>query len=304
MKERSKSYRQSRGDFQTELPVERFHFIKPLNRLVVFFFVLAALRVSPAVASDAGPKGRVICARTFSRGGPTWSCAADEPCRPLTRLVVEQLFPASEDLPASGKNLAESGRCEEAAQALLGARDIRPLASNADKSLGMCYFRTHRFEVAISYLQRAVRLQPDDEEAWIFLSRSYFSNGRPKDAVQTLKGWLSKNSNNVDALYWIGKYYDELAEQTFKAMASKNPDNYLVLKLEGDQFRLNQQYEKALEAYRRALEMQPNAPGFHFNIGDAFWRMMKFSEAKVELEKNSRSTRSMPRPILNLGTSP
>ena len=72
-------------------------------------------------------------------------------------------------------------------------------------------------------------------------------------------------------------------------MVRRSSDHYLVHEFEGDQFRLKQEYDKALDAYGKALKAAPDAPGVHFKLGEIYWRLLRFDEAKRELETELRA---------------
>lgn len=113
---------------------------------------------------------------------------------------------------------------------LAGSRraDIEPI-------LGACYFSKHNYDQAIAHLKLARELAPKDQQVWITLGRAYASAGRNKDAISTLNTWLSRNPQDPDALYWIGRIYNSMSQEVLDEMTAKGPDNYLVHELEGDQ---------------------------------------------------------------------
>ena len=198
-----------------------------------------------------------------------------------------------------GRMLAKLGRCQESKDAL------KPLAgsprADVEQILGACYFRMHGFDQAITHLQLARDLQPKDQEVWIDLGRAYASAGRNHEAISTLKAWLAHNPRDPDALYWIGNIYNSMSQNVLDGMIVKDPDNYLVLELEGDQFRLRQDYAKALQAYQEALKAAPDAPGMHFNVGDVYYQTMKLPEATEQLEKELKINPYHPRANFELG---
>jgi tetratricopeptide (TPR) repeat protein len=198
-----------------------------------------------------------------------------------------------------GRVLGKLGRCEESNRAL------EPLAasSRADVEgvLGDCYFRTHSFDQAIVHLELARQLRPNSKEAWIELGRAYASAGRTKEAINTWKSWLQQNPTDVDALYWVGSTYNSMAQNVSDEMERKDRNHYLVLELEGDQFRVKQEYEKALQSYQRALATNPNLPGLHFDVGDVYYQMMKYPEARQELGKELASNPDHARANFELG---
>lgn len=186
-------------------------------------------------------------------------------------------------LSGLGKSEAAIGKCGDA------EKTFRKLAAPDPAEaflLGVCHFRVHEFPEAIAQLQKAARLAPRDEQVRIFLARAYAGEGRNSEAIETLKTWMKEHGENADALYWIGNFYEDLANTTFEQLASKNPESYLVYEMKGGQDLARQQYPEALAAYKKALELAPpGTPGLHFHLGDVYWRMLRYEEAKKELEQ-------------------
>jgi tetratricopeptide (TPR) repeat protein len=182
-----------------------------------------------------------------------------------------------------GRVLGKLGRCEESNHAL------EPLAESSragiEEILGDCYFRARNFDKAISHLELARQLRPESQGTWIELGRAYASAGRNKEAISTWEAWLQRHPDDPDALYWIGSTYNSMAQNVLDEMERMDPNHYLVQELEGDQFRLKRDYEKALQSYLKALKTAPRAPGLHFDAGDIYYLTMKYPEARQELEQ-------------------
>ena len=201
------------------------------------------------------------------------------------RVILKQ-FPFSREAKLGlARNLAKLGYCEEAADVLVAITESTEGRSQGKEWLGVCYLQTGESEKAIPELTEAIQLKPRDKELRIYLARAYATGGHVQQAIDSLKALLAGNGHNVDALYWIGKFYDELSEETFQRMVEEDPSSYSVLQIIGEQYVKKKEYPKALDTYRKALSVKPEAPGLNFDVGDVYWRMRKFDKAKEELEK-------------------
>jgi tetratricopeptide (TPR) repeat protein len=182
-----------------------------------------------------------------------------------------------------GRVLAKLGQCGDAAK-MFSSLPQPPTETKI--RLGVCWFRTREFPTAIAQLRAAAAAAPHDKQVWIFLARAYAGAGKYEEAIDILETWAKIHPRDVDAIYWIGEFYEERANQTFQEMRAKNPRNYLVYETEGKQFRARQQYPEALAAYKKALAAAPRGtPGLHFYLGDVYWRTLRFTEAKAELRQ-------------------
>ncbi len=207
----------------------------------------------------------------------------------LYQAVLAAAGPSVEARLGLGRSLAGLGRCEEAALTLRGFTGAGPAPGTAQAIVGACYFHLRDYDKAIQDLEEAVRLSPRAKEPAICLSRCYAAQGQREKATGVLRSWLARNGDDVDVLYWAGKFYEELAEITFDKMAAANPDSYLVYQLEAEQDITKKSYKKAMEALERALALAPNAPGLHYWLGRVYWYQRILDKAQAELEKELKS---------------
>jgi tetratricopeptide (TPR) repeat protein len=180
-----------------------------------------------------------------------------------------------------GNDLARTAKCEDPAEPETSATGPAGIAQQV--VIGICHFRRNEMPAAVAHLRSAVALAPDDKQAAIFMGRAAAESGNPAEGLRVLKVLKDGGQNDPDVLYWTGVFYDQLAQQTYDAMAKSHPDSYQLLETQGDQFLQQQKYDDALKAYQKALSTAPDSAGLHFDVGDTYWHMGRLEEAAPEL---------------------
>jgi predicted Zn-dependent protease len=198
-------------------------------------------------------------------------------------------------------DLAFLDRCAEAATSGSEGSPVGQATREQEAVAGVCYYRRNDVPAAVKHLEAAVALAPDNQQAAIFLGRAYASSGRPEEGTRALEVYQARRGERADTLYWIGAFYDQLAEQAYQTLVKGHPDSYVVLETQGDQLLQQQKYEGALAAYQKALGLAPNAPGLHFDLGNTYWRMEKFDQAGSALEAELKSNRNHAQANFELG---
>ncbi len=138
---------------------------------------------------------------------------------------------------------------------------------------------------------RAGSLSPGDQATGPFAEiRSRFSAGRYLEASDEAKHLLVAQPGQAEAMYWLGRSYKGLAAATLDRLTESAPESYRVDQLAGEFHEDRTEFGKAVEAYRRALDKQPEVPGLRYAVGAVYWKMGRFEEAQewleAELERN------------------
>lgn len=174
-------------------------------------------------------------------------------------------------------DLAREDRCEDVPE------PTSPRSAAGAVVSGICDFRRNNLTNAIARLSEALRSAPADREARIFLGRAYAEAGRPEEGIRVLKSAPKDGAGDAETLYWLGRFYDQMAQGTYDAMSKSYPDSALLLETQGDQLALQQRYGEALKAFEKARAVSPDAPGLHFELGNCYWHLERLDEAAAEL---------------------
>ncbi len=125
------------------------------------------------------------------------------------------------------------------------ATQLLPNDPIAHTRLCRAYYQARKSELAVGACNAALRLAPEDGESLFYLSRATLDLKKPaeaerfsKRAVTSLSAYTKENPLDADGFYMLGNAYADL-----------------------------QQNAPALEAYRKALELNPKLTKAYFNIG-------------------------------------
>jgi tetratricopeptide (TPR) repeat protein len=170
--------------------------------------------------------------------------------------------------------------------------DLEPL-----DALGNIMRSRKRFEEAVDYYSRAIKLLPDplEKRHWSFFYSRGTSYERLKkwslaevDLQKALKlfpdqplalnylgySWVDQNRNLKQGMALIEK-----------AVALKPDDGYIVDSLGWAHFKLGN-FKQAVRFLERAVELRPEDPVLNDHLGDALWRVGREREARFQWDQS------------------
>ncbi|HWZ42915.1 MAG TPA: protein kinase [Candidatus Saccharimonadales bacterium] len=159
-------------------------------------------------------------------------------------------------------------------------------------------------DAAILELDRAVKLDPADDEAKHELSMAYENAGRLlraeiilKDALSRRRSWI--NYTNLGYFYYRNASYQE-AEPLFRAAKDLAPDSALALSNLGAVYLALGRYKEAESVLQRLQTIQPTAD-IDSNLGTAYLYQGRYAEATTMFEKAREMRPDDDRIWCNLG---
>ncbi|HSU61036.1 MAG TPA: tetratricopeptide repeat protein [Bryobacteraceae bacterium] len=119
--------------------------------------------------------------------------------------------------------------------------------------------------------------------------KCYSSLGDDAQTYSLLKTLEHNFPNDPDVLYTAAKLHMKAFNDATFAMFQRTPASYRVHELSGEIFEVENRYSDAAAEYRKAIELNPNAPELHFRLGRA---ILLQSHSPESLEQAAAEFRS------------
>ena len=137
----------------------------------------------------------------------------------------------------------------------------------------LCAHKIDDYDKAIKYYQESIKYGYGEGDTYAYLADAYKLNGDKETYVKTLKEGFEKYPGSQGLLAGIINYYlleVEDSEEAFKylALARENdPTNPQFYSAEGHLYDKTGDKEKAIERYKKAIEIDANFFEAYYNLG-------------------------------------
>jgi len=153
--------------------------------------------------------------------------------------------------------LHRSGQVSKAQSIYRQVLDIDDCHVIGNNLLGLLCLQTKRFDLAVSYIEKALAAMPGDAQAHSNLGLALKDLNRPEEAAR--------------------HFHESLK------LVPNNPKTYNNL---GNVYRMLGCLDDSIASYRQALVMQPAYAEAHHNLGDALMHIGRFEEAVASLQQS------------------
>ena len=144
---------------------------------------------------------------------------------------------------------------------------------------------------AVEQFDAILKLDPRDTSSALWLARLYRFENEHAEAEKILRSILQRDPDNGPALEQLsqllmdaGRSQEAVELLSQAAGSSSSPDIYDLL---GDAYSQSKDFAKAEEAYRHALELDPDDPGHHHGLAQALLSQDKYAAALDEYKRLS-----------------
>lgn len=155
--------------------------------------------------------------------------------------------------------------------------------------LGTVYQGTGRYELAVLQFERALELEPTNDDSVRGLASAYAHMNKPGEAEETYRRAIAlrpqywRGYNMIGAFYYANARPEEAAKM-FRQVIALAPDNYRGYSNLGGVYLYQGRYAEARPLFERAAAIQPTADAYS-NLATAYFHLRQFPEAADTFEK-------------------
>lgn len=176
---------------------------------------------------------------------------------------------------------------ESAAEIFEISTELVPDSSQGFYGLGLANIVAGDAQSAIAPLERAVDINPNDENATVYLSNAYLRTDRGSDAVALLEDARTRFPES-DAIRqqltnaYVASDQTEEALTGYEEEVQTNPDDPLVRYNYGVLLLESERYDEAIAQLERAVELEPGDVDALYNLGVAHYDKARMLQAETE----------------------
>ncbi|XP_065155696.1 peroxisomal targeting signal 1 receptor isoform X3 [Atheta coriaria] len=185
---------------------------------------------------------------------------------------------------ARGKEMLAKGDLPSAVLCFEAAVKKEPENAEAWQLLGVSQAENEQDPNAICALKRCIELQPDNLKALMALAVSYTNENYPRQACTALVNWMRQNPEYASLVppgFELSGDQLKEVEGIYIRAAQKRPQNvdYEVQCGLGVLFNISNEYDKAVDCFRAALNVQPEDARLWNRLGATLANASRSEEA-------------------------
>ena len=196
------------------------------------------------------------------------------------------LLEAEVDLGLAYQGLFDYG---SATRYLAKALRERPNLLGPTVIVGIDYVKLGSPEKGVPFLETALRLDPNNRDAREALASSYLMQDNFQGAAEQFRQIASLNQDKSEAWFRLGHEYLDLSARLAYRGAHLYPGSAWGHRFLGDLVYQRSNWQHAADEYRKALASDPQQPGLHAAIGQAYLHAAKFDQAETEFRIELKS---------------
>ncbi len=165
----------------------------------------------------------------------------------------------------------QAGQLEEARTSLEKSLRLKPGLRGANLFLGIVAYRQNRFKDAEVHLLKETRIDPQSAKTFMWLGVCRLAQDDPQGAIAPLDKAYALDAKDVDILYHRGRAYLLVANASYGAMFKADPDSMRVHQVLAEADAAAHRKEDAINEFEQAIKLVPRQPGLHEELAGQYW---------------------------------
>src|SRR5436190_3215912 len=148
---------------------------------------------------------------------------------------------------------------------------------------GLSYFGLNQFEKSLEYFNRELEANPKYRRAHFFEAQAYRSLNRNADALRQYEILLQEDPSDKKALFQLIRFLKSSTLEAIDQLSNLDQNSVYILVLRAQSHVESEKYPEAIYEYKQVLAQDPNFPGIHFGLGEAYYYKIDYPSAEKEL---------------------
>jgi tetratricopeptide (TPR) repeat protein len=188
----------------------------------------------------------------------------------LLEQIVKIRPHSAESYASLGLAYYSMARYDKAAESFRKSVALNPQLPHAKALLGMSEAENGRFQESLPLLEKAFATESDKEirrMAGLHLEQAFMGLEQPLRAAEVVQGLLRDYPDDPDVLYIASRLFYQLSSRSVAHLIDVAPNSVRVRQLMAELLEASKQYAVAADQYRKAISLDPTAPGLHYRLG-------------------------------------
>lgn len=161
---------------------------------------------------------------------------------------------------------------------------VNPAMPSASALLGISLYEMEEFDRSRIQLEAALRANPNDGNARMFLAKNFMKLEDFSAASAELQKLAALDAKNQEVWYLLSKVYMKLSETALSKMNAIDPNSVFSHHLSAEVMESMNNYDGAIVELKKAVAMEPDLPGNHYKLGDAYWKQSQWDSAAEQFQ--------------------
>ncbi len=180
------------------------------------------------------------------------------------------------------------GQFADAADNFRQVVKLDPALWKVQALLGMCEKRLGHLTSARSWLEKSFPHLQEPKlktQVGLELAELDYQVGEIGKSAEVINTLLQLDPKNLDVLYSAYRTYSDLADSALNAIALLDPDSARMHLIIAEHLINEGDRDGAIEQYKKVLQLDPQLPGAHFELGEALLQKSKTQRDREEAEE-------------------